>query len=244
MTTMTSQITGVLIVYSTVGSGADQRKHQSSVSLSFVWPVDSPSQRPSNAENVSIWWRYHAQPVLTFLSTKPLEKQLSEMWFEIHTISWKFIWKKIVCRWRPFCPGLTFGHGFVHTGAFMDAVLENKDIWLILMWYLGPNSWWRHQMETISVLLALCAGNSPVSGESPSQTPVTVVFSLICAWTNGWVNNRNAGDLRRGICCTNSITINKINSMCTHDVRTVMWIYMCIYHLSIYQVERLTDPDE
>ena len=25
--------------------------------------------------------------------------------------------------------------------------------------------WWRHQMETFSALLALCAGNSPVTGE-------------------------------------------------------------------------------
>ena len=24
-----------------------------------------------------------------------------------------------------------------------------------------------------------------------------LMFSLICAWTNGWVNNRDAGDLRR-----------------------------------------------
>ena len=42
-----SQITGMTIVYSTVCSGADQRKHQSSVSLAFVcgihrWPVNSP----------------------------------------------------------------------------------------------------------------------------------------------------------------------------------------------------------
>ena len=28
--------------------------------------------------------------------------------------------------------------------------------------------WWRHQMETFSALLALCAGNSPVTGEFPS----------------------------------------------------------------------------
>ena len=33
-------------------------------------------------------------------------------------------------------------------------------------------SWWRHQMETFSVLLALCAGNSPVTSEFPSQRPV------------------------------------------------------------------------
>ena len=50
MSTMASQITGVSILYSTVCSDADQRKHQSSVSLAFV----------SNAENVSIWWRHHA----------------------------------------------------------------------------------------------------------------------------------------------------------------------------------------
>ena len=32
-------------------------------------------------------------------------------------------------------------------------------------------TWWRHQMETFSVLLVLCAGNSPVTGEFPSQRP-------------------------------------------------------------------------
>ena len=34
-------------------------------------------------------------------------------------------------------------------------------------------TWWRHQMETFSVLLALCAGNSPVTDEFPAQRPVT-----------------------------------------------------------------------
>ena len=52
-------------------------------------------------------------------------------------------------------------------------------------------------MEAFSALLALCAGKSPVSGEFPSQRPVTRMFSLICARLNGWVNNREAGDLRR-----------------------------------------------
>ena len=36
--------------------------------------------------------------------------------------------------------------------------------------------WRRHQMETFSALLALCAGNSPVTGEFPSQRPVTWSF--------------------------------------------------------------------
>ena len=37
-------------------------------------------------------------------------------------------------------------------------------------------SWWRHQMETFSALLMLCAGNSPVTGEFPAQWPVTRSF--------------------------------------------------------------------
>ena len=39
-------------------------------------------------------------------------------------------------------------------------------------------SWRRHQMETFSALLALCAGNSPVNGEFPSQRPVTRSFHI------------------------------------------------------------------
>ena len=39
MTTMASQITSLTIVYSTVYSDADQRNHQSSASLAFVWGI-------------------------------------------------------------------------------------------------------------------------------------------------------------------------------------------------------------
>ena len=58
--------------------------------------------------------------------------------------------------------------------------------------------WWRHQMETISELLAR-VGNSPVTGDFPSQRPVTrsydVFFDL--RLNIGCENNRDAGDLRR-----------------------------------------------
>ena len=37
---------------------------------------------------------------------------------------------------------------------------------------------WRHQMETFSALLALCAENLPVTGEFPSQRPVTRIFDV------------------------------------------------------------------
>ena len=43
---------------------------------------------------------------------------------------------------------------------------------------LNGDSWWRHQMETFSALLTLCAGNSPVTGEFPAQRPVTRSFDV------------------------------------------------------------------
>ena len=51
MGAMASQITSPTIVYSTLYSGADPRKHQSSASLAFVrgihrWPVNSPHKWP------------------------------------------------------------------------------------------------------------------------------------------------------------------------------------------------------
>ena len=51
MNTMASQITSLTIVYSSIYSGADQGKHQSSTSLAFVWgihrwPVNSPHKGP------------------------------------------------------------------------------------------------------------------------------------------------------------------------------------------------------
>ena len=38
--------------------------------------------------------------------------------------------------------------------------------------------WWCHQMETFSTLLAFCAGNSPVTGEFPTQRPATWSFDV------------------------------------------------------------------
>ena len=42
----------------------------------------------------------------------------------------------------------------------------------------GEWTWWRHQMETFFALLALCLGNSPVTGEFPSRRPMTRSFDV------------------------------------------------------------------
>ena len=55
------------------------------------------------------------------------------------------------------------------------------------------STWWRYQMETFSALLA----HSPVSSPHKGQWRGYLMFFLICVWINGWVNSREAGDLRR-----------------------------------------------
>ena len=56
----------------------------------------------------------------------------------------------------------------------------------------GRETWWRHQMETFpALLLAICGPvNSLYKGGA-------LMYSLICAWIYGWVNNREVGELRR-----------------------------------------------
>ena len=67
-------------------------------------------------------------------------------------------------------------------------------------------SWCRHQMETCSASLAFVRGIhrwlrgihwSPVNSPHPDQWRGALMFSLICAWTNGSVKNQDAGDLGR-----------------------------------------------
>ena len=102
---------------------------------------------------------------------------------------------------RPFCSGfvvsLTTRHKRKIMNIYFFYLLRTKQSATTDPQYeprpdKESHAWWRHQMETFSALLALCAGNSSVNGAFPSQRPVMQSFdvSLICAWTKGWVNNR------------------------------------------------------
>ena len=69
MGAMVSQITSLTIVYSTVYSSVNQRRHESSASLAFV-RGEFPAQMASSAENVSTWWRHHA--AIMYIDCRPL----------------------------------------------------------------------------------------------------------------------------------------------------------------------------
>ena len=74
ITTMASQITSLTIVYSTLYSGADQRKHQSSASLAFVWGIHRDWWIPRTKSQLrgkyfhlmtSSWWKPLVSPLMT-----------------------------------------------------------------------------------------------------------------------------------------------------------------------------------
>ena len=80
-------------------------------------------------------------------------------------------------------------------------------------------TWWRHQMETFSASLALCGGNSPVTRvNSPhkGQWCGALMFSCICTWIKGSLNNRETGDLRRHGTHCDVIVMEKKYPHCKH----------------------------
>ena len=64
------------------------------------------------------------------------------------------------CRHKPGPKSMMISYRWYEC---LDIMLRNSN----------NHSWWRHQMETFSALLSLCAVNSPATGEFPSQRPVT-----------------------------------------------------------------------
>ena len=91
MSAMASQTTGVSIICSTVCSGADQRKHQSSASLAFVrrlhrWPMDSHHKGPVMRKMFPF-----DDVIMEMLSAKRWSKLITMSWCD-HTLCIKDLW--------------------------------------------------------------------------------------------------------------------------------------------------------
>ena len=87
---------------------------------------------------------------------------------------------------------------FIHENLFESVVYHLASVSVCWVGLRRNITWWRHQMEPFAALLALCAGNSPATGEFPTQSSVTQSFYVFynLAWTNSKVNSRDAVDLR------------------------------------------------
>ena len=83
----------------------------------------------------------------------------------------------------PSLNELSYGASTQHFTRLDAISATNSPVYLSFFYnfisaYGCKSSWWRHQMETFPTSLTLCAGNSPVTGEFPSQRPVTRRFDV------------------------------------------------------------------
>ena len=147
-----------------------------------------PSQRPVT----------RSSDIIFDLSWYRLSKQSCGWWYETPS---RWIWRH--CNELSVCCVVIIhcynelteinAHMFLCGLAFLVSIQCHDDV---IKWRL------------FSALLAFCAGNSPVTGEFPSQRASDAElwhFLWSAPWINGWVNNRDACDLRRHRCHMTSL---------------------------------------
>ena len=144
----------------------------------------------SSAENVSIWWRHHEFDRLLVVSlNKLLNKQSSDIRRLVRSKFWnrKYfnVWHhhENVRIWKHFrVIGPMWGESTNHQWLILrDFYKARAFIFLCMNKRLNKQRSWR----------------SPVNSPHNRQWRGALMFSMICAWINGWVNNHEAGDLGR-----------------------------------------------
>ena len=94
-----------------------------------------------------------------------------------------------------------YSHCVITTQCYYNAVNSQWILWVQALdlcpasvaKMMNAISWWRHHMETFSAWVAICAGYSPVKSPQKGQWRGALMFYLICAWINSWVNVSSSG---------------------------------------------------
>ena len=197
MTTMASQITSLTVVYSTVYSDTDQRKHQSSASLAFVWGIHRDRWIPCTKGQLRgkcfhLMMSSCADFAMICLNQVSIGLILwvsGQYWSGYNVIS--------TCYWRYWCLlqrscavvwfYMTMLYQCVidvYTKLYAKGEIIHDDI---IKWKHFPHNW----------PFVRGIHRSPVNSPHKGQWRGALMFSLICVWINDWVNNREGGDLRR-----------------------------------------------
>ena len=128
------------------------------------------------------------------LLIRPLGTNFSEILIKIHTFSFKKMHLKMSsAKWRPFCLGFSelnkrqFQVWSSSPRPNQDKVVGVPHHDDVIKWKHFPR--YRPFVRGIQ--------RSPVNSPHKGQWRRALVFSMICARINGWVNNGEAGDLRR-----------------------------------------------
>ena len=122
--------------------------------------------------------------------------------FEVSQFSMQFFWAFMMCPFRGFfCVYMFFSSSIIRLNNIFFGNTSILSIGIVCgthpKEFLEP--WLRHQMETFSMLLTFVQGIhlSPMNSPHKGLWRRALMFSLICAWTDVWENNRDTGDSRR-----------------------------------------------
>ena len=188
-----------------------------------------------------------------------------------HTGQWRGVSMfSLICAWKN---GWVNNRDAGDLRSHITLTMTLLECWLVTHLQLSPFNGWYHiciantldatetvrispngimmtsWMETFSALLAICAENSSVPGEFPTQRQWrgALMFSLICVWINGWINNREAGDLRRHHAHYDVIVMNEgfSNSKFIEKLSVLLqMVSICIQHHNIlcgvYRIRSVT----
>ena len=202
MTTIASQITSLTVVYSTVYSGADQRK-QNSASLAFVrrihrWPVNSTHEGPVTRK------MFPFDDVI-MMGIEPLGIIFREISMGLIALDEELPWYP--CLWQMLqynedidtivaCPPIrglfNFTSDFLHS--------SHPSLHISMCWHIDRYNHdavikWKHFPRYWPFVRGI--HRSPVKSPHKGQWRGALMIFFICAWINVWVNDREAGGLRR-----------------------------------------------
>ena len=152
--------------------------------LLTLWQGNSPvTQMGSNAEKASMWWRLHGiyfrrRGLLAFLPSTRQSYCLTLCGISNGFFDW-------ITSYRQIWGNYMLTHKHLETpGYVFNTVVTYGDV---IKWKHFPRNW------------PFVRGfhRSPVNYPHKGQWRGALMFSLICVWINSWVNNREAGNLRR-----------------------------------------------
>ena len=99
-----------------------------------------------------------------------------------------------------------------------------------IMHISSDRTWWRHQTKHFPRYWPFVRGihRSPVNSSHKGQWRGALMFSLICAWINSWVNNHEAGDLRRHRANYDVMVMSWRDGPFTPPSKIEMIIHVCV----------------
>ena len=111
--------------------------------------------------------------------------------------------------------------GLVQSNQPLSVSISHKGLIDLMTW-----TWWRHQMKTLSALLAICAGNSPVTGVKDVVKLHSTGSMYILWWVSHQWTSKSTG----------------IYSSFGYSVYICMYVYIYIWRI-IVLLYRVLDRD-